>query len=141
LLSTRRTGIAHRQYEGRGGIGPSQHGSAQHRQIANLAEAPNADENRAEAAGLLRSLIDRIELTPNPDAARGADIIQLADALGLDRPILGGFDWRGDASCVAAALRPERIGGLVSYAGYDVIDVGREPHPVPPSLERVFWYE
>ena len=26
-------------------------------------------------------------------AARGRDIIQLAGALGLERPILGGFDW------------------------------------------------
>ena len=36
----------------------------------------------------------------------GRDIIQLADALGLERPILGGFDWGGNASCVAAALWP-----------------------------------
>ena len=74
-------------------------------------------------------------------AARGRDIIQLAGALGLERPILGGFDWGGNASCVAAALWPERIGGLVSYAGYDVIDVGQQRHPVEPSLERVFWYQ
>ena len=74
-------------------------------------------------------------------AARGRDIVELADALGLERPILGGFDWGGNASCVAAALWPERIGGLVSYAGYDVIDVSRQRHPVAPSLERVFWYQ
>ncbi len=37
-------------------------------------------------------------------AARGRDIIELADALELRRPILGGFDWGGNASCVAAAL-------------------------------------
>ena len=74
-------------------------------------------------------------------AARGADVIQLAAALGLDRPILGGFDWGGNASCVAAALWPERIGGLVSYAGYDVIDVVRQGQPVEPALERVFWYQ
>lgn len=74
-------------------------------------------------------------------AARGRDIVQLADALGLKRPILGGFDWGGNASCAATALWPERIGGLVSYAGYDVIDVGRQRRPVAPSLERVFWYQ
>lgn len=74
-------------------------------------------------------------------AARGADIIQLVEALALDRPILGGFDWGGNASCVAAALWPERIGGLVSYAGYDIIDVGGQRHPVEPSLERVCWYQ
>ena len=74
-------------------------------------------------------------------AARGLDIIQLADALELERPILGGFDWGGNASCVAAALWPERIGGLVSYAGYDIIDVASQRHPVRPSLERMFWYQ
>ena len=74
-------------------------------------------------------------------AARGRDIIQLADALDLQRPILGGFDWGGNASCVAAALWPERIGGLVSYASYDIIDVSGQRHAVAPSLERVFWYQ
>jgi len=42
---------------------------------------------------------------------------------------------------VAAVLWPERIGGLVSYASYDIIDVGAQRHPVSPSLERVFWYQ
>jgi pimeloyl-ACP methyl ester carboxylesterase len=74
-------------------------------------------------------------------AARGHDLIQFSDALGLQRPILGGFDWGGNASCVAAALWSERIGGLVSYAGYDIIDVAAQRDPAPPSLERVFWYQ
>lgn len=74
-------------------------------------------------------------------AARGLDIIQLAEALHLDRPILAGFDWGGNASCVAAALWPARIGGLVSYAGYDVIDVSAQRHAVSPALERVCWYQ
>ena len=90
--------------------------------------------------GLTRFVSD-IVMRSGQQAARGCDIVQLADALGLERPILGGFDWGGNASCVAAALWPERIGGLVSYAGYDVIDVGRQRHPVAPSLERVFWYQ
>jgi pimeloyl-ACP methyl ester carboxylesterase len=74
-------------------------------------------------------------------SARGLDIIQLAEVLDLDRPILGGFDWGGNASCVATALWPERVGGLVSYAGYDIIDVSAQRHPVSPSLERVCWYQ
>jgi pimeloyl-ACP methyl ester carboxylesterase len=73
--------------------------------------------------------------------ARGLDIIELAEALGLNRPILGGFDWGGNASCTAAALWPDRIGGLVSYAGYDIIDVSGQRHPVSPSMERVCWYQ
>ena len=90
--------------------------------------------------GLTRFVSDDV-MRSGQQAARGVDIIQLAAALGLDRPILGGFDWGGNGSCVAAALWPERIGGLVSYAGYDVIDVGRQRQPVEPSLERVFWYQ
>ena len=74
-------------------------------------------------------------------AARGRDIVALADALELERPILAGFDWGGNASCVVAALWPERIGGLVSYAGYDIIDISAQRHPAAPSLERVCWYQ
>lgn len=74
-------------------------------------------------------------------AVRGADIIQLSDALELQMPILAGFDWGGNASCVAAALWPEKIGGLVSYASYDVIDIKQQMHASTPSLERVCWYQ
>lgn len=74
-------------------------------------------------------------------AARALDLIQFTDALHLHRPIVGGFDWGGNASCVAAALWPERIGGLVSYAGYDVIDVARQRQSLDPELERVCWYQ
>lgn len=58
-------------------------------------------------------------------AALGSDVIGLLDALNIRTAILAGFDWGGLASCVAAALWPERVAGLVSYAGYDVIDVVR----------------
>ena len=44
-------------------------------------------------------------------AARGRDIVELANALGMERPILAGFDWGGNASCVATALwAPRRPG-------------------------------
>lgn len=74
-------------------------------------------------------------------AARGRDILDFAAALGLEKPILGGFDWGGNASCVAAALWPDQIAGLVSYAGYDVIDVAAQRRPAPPALEEVCWYQ
>ena len=47
----------------------------------------------------------------------------MIDALKLDKPILGGFDWGGNASCIAAILAADKVGGLVSYTGYDVIDI------------------
>jgi pimeloyl-ACP methyl ester carboxylesterase len=74
-------------------------------------------------------------------AALGRDVIALLDALRIDAAILAGFDWGGLASCVAAALWPSRVGGLVSYAGYDVIDVKRLGHAFPPSLESAMWYQ
>jgi pimeloyl-ACP methyl ester carboxylesterase len=58
-------------------------------------------------------------------AALGSDLIALVDALHLDGVILAGYDWGGLASCVAAALWPERVAGLVSLAGYDIIDIER----------------
>lgn len=90
--------------------------------------------------GLTRFVSDAA-MRSGQQAARGRDIVQLADALGLERPILAGFDWGGNASCVVAALWPERIGGLVSYAGYDIIDVHAQRLPATPSLERVCWYQ
>ena len=74
-------------------------------------------------------------------AARGRDIIEFAEALDLERPILGGFDWGGNASCVAAALWPERLGGLVSYASYDIINVSEQRRPAAPALEHICWYQ
>jgi pimeloyl-ACP methyl ester carboxylesterase len=74
-------------------------------------------------------------------AALGQDLIALLDALGLERAIVAGYDWGGLASCVAAALWPERVAGLVSMAGYDIIDVAAMRSGVRPELERVMRYQ
>jgi len=74
-------------------------------------------------------------------AALGRDLVDLLDALGIRRALLAGYDWGGVASCVASALWPERVTGLVSYAGYDIIDVARLGHAYAPALEQVFWYQ
>ncbi|MBP2568658.1 pimeloyl-ACP methyl ester carboxylesterase [Agrobacterium tumefaciens] len=73
-------------------------------------------------------------------AALGKDVIDLLDAFGIEKAILAGYDWGGLASCVASALWPDRVAGLVSYAGYDVIDVNRLGHAYQPSLEQAVWY-
>ncbi|WP_310376366.1 alpha/beta fold hydrolase [Catenuloplanes atrovinosus] len=74
-------------------------------------------------------------------AALGADLLALLDALGLGTAILGGYDWGGLASCVATALWPERVAGLVSMASYDVIDVERQRHAFDPAMEHAVWYQ
>ena len=74
-------------------------------------------------------------------AVLGRDLIDLLDALGIEGAILAGYDWGGLSACVASALWPERVVGLVSYAGYDVIDVERLGHAYDPALEQVLWYQ
>src|SRR3954454_6450063 len=56
-------------------------------------------------------------------AALGADLIALLDALRIPSAILAGYDWGGRAACVAAALHPERVDGLVSVNGYLIQDI------------------
>ena len=62
-------------------------GMAEHyrRQVAALADALNADANRAEAADILRGLIDRIVLTPTEESKKlEIDLFgDLAGILGL----------------------------------------------------------
>ncbi|MDT8757632.1 alpha/beta hydrolase [Sphingomonas psychrotolerans] len=84
---------------------------------------------------------DAATMRSGQQAALGSDLIGLLDALRIERAILAGYDWGGLASCVATALWPERVEGLVSLAGYDVIDVERMRHPFAPALEAVMWYQ
>src|SRR6201994_4378535 len=69
-------------------------------------------------------------------AALGSDLVALVAALGLETPILAGYDWGGLASCVATALWPESVAGLVSLASYDVIDIQRQRHTYEPFAEH-----
>lgn len=74
-------------------------------------------------------------------AALGSDLISLLSALHIDKAVLAGFDWGGLASCVATCLWPERVAGLVSYAGYDVVNIAQQQHTFDPELECVMWYQ
>lgn len=74
-------------------------------------------------------------------AALGSDLILLLDALRLETAILAGYDWGGLSSCVASALWPERVAGLVSLASYDIIDVQGMGQAHDPALEHALWYQ
>ncbi len=74
-------------------------------------------------------------------AALGADLLSLMDALRLERAILAGYDWGGRAACVVAALWPERVAALVSGNSYNIQDISRAMEPAPPSEEAAFWYQ
>jgi len=81
------------------------------------------------------------QIRTGQQAALGKDLVDLMNALGIERAILAGYDWGGLSSCVASALWPDRVAGLVAMAGYDIIDVDQMRHPFPPSLESVMWYQ
>jgi pimeloyl-ACP methyl ester carboxylesterase len=83
------------------------------------------------------------EKTPRSgeQAAMGADLIALMDALAMPRAVFAGYDWGGRAACVAAALWPERCIGLVSVNGYLVQDIAKAMVPVKPEREVPLWYQ
>jgi len=74
-------------------------------------------------------------------AAIGADLRALLDVLGIERAVLGGYDWGGRAACVVAALWPERCAGLVSVNGYAIQDIARAGVPLAPEREAALWYQ
>jgi len=73
-------------------------------------------------------------------AAFGADVIGLLDALRIPRAIFAGYDWGGRGLNVAAALWPERCVGLVSVNSYLIQDLDHALRPDPPSTESSHWY-
>ena len=74
-------------------------------------------------------------------AALGADLLALMDAMKVQRAVLAGYDWGGRAACVIAALWPERCSGLVSLNSYNIHDVARAMEPDLPVNERSYWYQ
>ncbi|PYR29047.1 MAG: alpha/beta hydrolase [Acidobacteria bacterium] len=73
--------------------------------------------------------------------AIGQDLIDLADALGLSRFAVAGYDWGGRAACIAAALHPERVRAAVLIGGYTIQDTLGAPQPATPERERALWYQ
>jgi len=74
-------------------------------------------------------------------AAIGQDLIDFADALGLDRFAVAGYDWGGRAAGIAAALHPDRLRAAVLIGGYSIQDVFSPPRPAAPATEAAFWYQ
>jgi pimeloyl-ACP methyl ester carboxylesterase len=72
--------------------------------------------------------------------ALGQDLLDLLDALEIERAVLGGFDWGGRAACIAAVVAPERAAGLVTVGGYNIQDIARSGEPAPPEAESAAWY-
>ena len=74
-------------------------------------------------------------------AALGADLLALMDALAIPRAVLAGYDWGGRAACVVAALWPERCAGLVSLNSYNIQNIAMAMTPDTPKNEYSLWYQ
>jgi pimeloyl-ACP methyl ester carboxylesterase len=74
-------------------------------------------------------------------SALAADVVDLMDALKIEKAILGGFDWGGRSADIVAALWPERCKALVSVSGYLVGSQEAGKVPLPPKAELQWWYQ
>ncbi len=74
-------------------------------------------------------------------AAIGKDVLDLLDALQIGQAVLVGYDWGGRAACIAAALWPDRVRGLVS-TGYNVQNIAKSAAtPQAAEQEHQLWYQ
>ena len=93
----------------------------------------------------MRSSRARISHASTPrsgqQAALGRDLLDLLDALGIERAALAGYDWGGRAACIVSALWPERVAALVSIGGYNIQNIARSGEPAPPDREHRLWYQ
>jgi len=74
-------------------------------------------------------------------AALGADLLALMDALEIETAVLGGYDWGGRACCIVAALWPERVRALVSGNSYNIQNIARAMEPADAATEATYWYQ
>jgi pimeloyl-ACP methyl ester carboxylesterase len=74
-------------------------------------------------------------------AALAHDVLDLLDALRLERAILAGFDWGARSASILAALWPARVQALVTCCGYIIQDIAQAGNPVDPEQERRLWYQ
>ena len=74
-------------------------------------------------------------------AALGADLLALMDALAIHQAALMGYDWGGRAACIVAALWPERVRCLVTGNGYNIQNIDGSAKPLAPDMEHRLWYQ
>jgi len=74
-------------------------------------------------------------------SALAHDVIDLMDALHIDKAIVAGFDWGARTANIVAALWPERCTALVSVSGYLIGNQEAGKNPLPPKAEQQWWYQ
>jgi pimeloyl-ACP methyl ester carboxylesterase len=85
--------------------------------------------------------LDPATMRSGEQAAIGADLMALLDALSIKRAVFAGYDWGGRAACVGAALWPERCLGLVCVNSYLIQDIANALKPLRAEREVPYWYQ
>jgi len=74
-------------------------------------------------------------------AAVAVDIVDLMNALKIEKATLAGFDWGARTADIIAALWPERCKALVAVSGYLIGSQEAGKVPLPPKIELQWWYQ
>jgi pimeloyl-ACP methyl ester carboxylesterase len=74
-------------------------------------------------------------------SALASDIVDLMDALRIQKAILAGFDWGARTANIVAALWPERCRAMVSVSGYLIGSQEAGKIPLAPKAELQWWYQ
>jgi pimeloyl-ACP methyl ester carboxylesterase len=90
--------------------------------------------------GTTRFLSDKT-IRNGQQSALALDIIDLMDALKINKAIIGGFDWGARTANIIAALWPERCKAMVSVSGYLIGSQQANKAPLPPKAEQAWWYQ
>ena len=69
------------------------------------------------------------------------DLINLMDALKIEKATLAGFDWGARTANIVAALWPERCRAMASVSGYLIGSQAAGKGPLPPQAELQWWYQ
>jgi pimeloyl-ACP methyl ester carboxylesterase len=90
--------------------------------------------------GTTRFLSDETFRNGQPSAL-ASDIVDLMDALAIDRALVAGCDWGARTAGIMAALWPQRCKGIVAVSGYLIGSQAAGRKPLPPAAELKWWYQ
>jgi len=74
-------------------------------------------------------------------SALAVDVIELMNALKIQKAIIGGCDIGARTANIVAALWPDRCKGMVSVSGYLISNRETNKNPLPPAAELQWWYQ
>jgi pimeloyl-ACP methyl ester carboxylesterase len=90
--------------------------------------------------GTTRFLSDATPRNGQPSAI-AVDMIDLMDALQIEKATIAGYDWGARTANIMAALWPERCKAMVSVSGYLIGSQEAGKMPLPPKAELDWWYQ